>query len=273
MPVLRFKDVIDQFEHVDDPDVLEKAKTNTALRQALEMSRPQNWRGSGLSPDAILSIAVDGGIPVAWVPPSDVLKELADVKPDARVSVLMAHETAVLSHCHERLQECRDPWVQEERTLIGRALAAYEAGFHEGAMALAVAVGEPLALWASEPRVKVFDSEEDRAAWEAEKKKNKYGLAKLEIGAVKAGDKLRRLEVLRHALIGPIPKFFTPFHARPGEPIPDTVSRHATVHKPTVQHLSKANALLALMLCVSILREMQDWADEVRQEEAFYDEP
>lgn len=34
MPILRFKDVIDQFDHVDDPDVLEKAKTNAALRHA-----------------------------------------------------------------------------------------------------------------------------------------------------------------------------------------------------------------------------------------------
>jgi hypothetical protein len=272
MAVLRFKDVIDQFEHVDDPDVLEKARTNTALRHALEMSRPQNWRGSGLSPEVIIGVAVDGGIPVAWVPPADVLKQLAGAEPAARVTVLMGHEPAVLSQCHELLKECGDPWVEDERTLISRALSAYEAGFHEAAMALAVAVGEPLALWASEPRVKSFDSEEARAAWEAEKKNNKYGLAKLEIGAVKPGDKLRPLEVLRHALIGPIPKFFKPFHAKPGEPIPDTVSRHATVHKPTVQHLSKANALLALMLCVSILREMQDWAEEVRQEEAFYDE-
>jgi len=45
MPFLRFQDVIDQFDHVDDPDAIEKAKTNRALSYALEMSRPENWRG------------------------------------------------------------------------------------------------------------------------------------------------------------------------------------------------------------------------------------
>jgi len=103
------------------------------------------------------------------------------------------------------------------------------------------------------------------------RRNEKYGLAKLELAAIGSGRKLKRLEGLRHALIGPIPKFFTPFHARPGEAIPNTVSRHATVHKPTVAHLSRENALLALMLCISILREQQDWAEEVRHEEAFYE--
>lgn len=46
MPFLRFREVMDQLEHVDDPQVLEKAKTSPALRRALELSRPMNWRGS-----------------------------------------------------------------------------------------------------------------------------------------------------------------------------------------------------------------------------------
>ncbi|MHB1711831.1 MAG: hypothetical protein ACYCV7_10570 [Acidimicrobiales bacterium] len=110
-----------------------------------------------------------------------------------------------------------------------------------------------------------------RVDWEKLKKKNKYGLARLELSAVKPGDKLKRFDVLRHALIGPIPQFSTPFHAKLGEAISETVSRHAAVHRPTLKHLSEQNALLALILCVSILREMQDWAEEVRLEEASYD--
>lgn len=270
--ILRFQDVIDEFDHVDDPDALERAQTNPALRHALEMSRPENWRGSGLTPEQILPIATHAGIPVAWVPPAAVLKDLVAAPPQDRMRVLRDHEPSIVSHCYSLLGECDDPWVAGDLTLVSRALETYEAGFHEAAMALAVAVGEPLALWASEPRVKAFESEQERADWEKAKKKKRYSLAKLEIGAVKPGEKLKRFDVLRHALIGPIPKFFAPFHARPGEVIPDTVSRHATVHKPTVKHLSRENALLALMLCVSILREMQDWAEEVRHEEAFYDE-
>lgn len=273
VPMTRFKDVIEQFDHVDDPDVLEKAKTNSALAHALGMSRPRNWHGTGLTPDQILPIATDSAIPVAWVPPGHVLRALAAAAPTDRVRVLLVHEAEILDECRTLLKECEDAWVKEERTLITRAVAAYDAGFFEAAMALAVAIGEPLALWASEPRVQSFDSEAAKVAWEAKKKAvGRYGVAKLELGAVNPGDKLNRIEILRHALIGPIDKFFTPFHANPGEQIPPTVSRHATVHKPTVTHLSKQNALIALMLDVSILREQQEWAVEVRMEEAFYDE-
>src|SRR5215217_2916197 len=53
MPFLSFQDVIDQFDHVDDPDVLEKAKVNLALARALEMSMQENWPGTGLTPEQI----------------------------------------------------------------------------------------------------------------------------------------------------------------------------------------------------------------------------
>jgi hypothetical protein len=135
-------------------------------------------------------------------------------------------------------------------------------------MALAVAVGESLALWASKDRLRPFGSEAERQAWEKEHKVTKYNLAAIELAAIDTGRDLKSMEVLRSALIAPIPKFFAPFHGRPGEIIPDTVSRHMTVHQPTVAHLSRDNALLAIMLCVSILREQQAWCEEIQDEEA-----
>ncbi|MEQ8438772.1 MAG: hypothetical protein RIB65_14860 [Ilumatobacter fluminis] len=273
MSVIRFDDVVAQFEHVDDPDVLQMARDNRALKLALDMSRPRNWHGTGLTPDQLLPIARESGIPIAWVPPSKVLKMLVAAEPLDRMQVLLSVETEVVNQCRNLMNECDDLWIEEERTLVGRSIDAYTAGFHEAAMALAVAIGEPLALWASEPRVQAFDSEAEKLAWETQKKSaGKYGVARLELAAVAPGDRLNRIEVLRHALIGPIDKFFTPFYARPGEQVPETVSRHATVHRPTVAHLSKENALLAIMLDVSILRQQQAWAEEVRMDEAFYDE-
>ena len=262
---ISFKDVIEQFDHVDDPDVLEKATSNLALRMALDMSRPENWRGTGLTPEQLLPIAQEDAIPVAWVPPPEVLKALVNASPKDRLAVLRSHETEVLQHCRRLLTQCRDPWIGDETVLLGRSLAAFEAGYHEAAMALAVALGEPLAIWASEPRVQSFDSEAERATWEATRDKKRYSLARLELSAEAPGQKLKRLEVLRHALIAPIPKFFTPYY--PGQPVPETVSRHATVHQPSVAHLSRDNALLAIMLSTSILREQQSWCEEVRADE------
>lgn len=272
MSIVRFQDIIDQFEHVDDPNVLELAKTNPALRHALEISRPENWHGTGIEPETILAVAKESGIPVAWVPPPKVLKALVTAMPADRPAVLRRYETDILAHCRELLRECDDEWISDEQTLLGRALKAYEAGHHEAAMALAVAVGEPLALWASVPRVTMFDSEAAKEAWEKTRKKEKYRLATMELAAVGPGQKLRRFDVLRHALIAPIPKFFTPFYAKPGEAIPDTLSRHATVHQPTVRHLTVDNALVSIMLGTSILRDEQAWCEEVRMDDALADE-
>lgn len=264
-------EILEQFDHVDEADALEKAKSNRALAAALRLVKPKNWCGSGLRPEQIMPVAVDSGIPVVWVPPSPVLRELVAAAPADRMGVLMANEAEVLAHCQLLLDECSDPWVSEERTLVGRSLDAYQAGHHEAAMALAVAVGEPLAQWASEPRVQMFESSQAEQEWEKDREKKKYVLAKEELAAA-GPDALKSVKVQRYALIAPIPKFYTPFHGKPDEKIPDTLSRHATVHKPTIEHLSKENALLAVMLCVSLLRQQQDWAEEVRDDESRYGE-
>ncbi len=72
-----FGAVIAEFDHVDDPDVFERMKNMPALRTALVMKRPENWWGTGLNPKVLFAIAKDDGIPVAWVPPSAVLIDLA----------------------------------------------------------------------------------------------------------------------------------------------------------------------------------------------------
>jgi hypothetical protein len=273
MPFIRLEDIINEFDHVDDPDVLDKAKTNRALAHALEMSRPENWRGSGLTPEQILPLALDDAIPVAWVPPTDILQKLVRSPRDQRLGVLMSHQDSIFDQCRSLVTECVDPWIEDEQVLVDHVLDAYADRHYEAAMALAVAVGEPLALWASQPRVLAFDSEAEVAAWEKTKadRRNKYKLAELELAAVAPQTKLRRLDVLRSALIGPIPKFLTPFHGKPDEPIPETVSRHATVHKPTVKHFSVENSLLALMLVTSILRAQQEWCEEVRMSDVEFE--
>jgi hypothetical protein len=55
---------------------------------------------------------------------------------------------------------------------------------------------------------------------------------------------------------------------RDGDPIPGELSRHVVAHSATVAHFSQENALLALMLVTSILREMHEWCEEVRSMDA-----
>ncbi len=267
MPLLTMKEILAEFDHVDDPDVVTRSKTNPALRAALEMSRPENWHGTGLSPDRVLPIATEDGIPVVWVPRADVLKALVASPSGQRHGVLEAHVVQVIADCRARLSECDDPWIEDSAHLLGKAIDAFDSGHHEAAMALAVSVGEPLALWASVPRVQVFDSEEDRVRWEENRRQRKYKLASMELAASSTDAQRHRYEICRHALIAPVSTFFTEF--RPGNPEPDLLSRHVVAHAPTKAHFSRRNAMIAVMLAVSILREQEEWCQEVRATDAM----
>jgi hypothetical protein len=65
-------------------------------------------------------------------------------------------------------------------------------------------------------------------------------------------------------LITPISSFFTDWWPSSGKPVPSKLSRHVVAHHANVEHFTPVNALLALMLVVSILREQQEWSTEVR---------
>jgi hypothetical protein len=64
-------------------------------------------------------------------------------------------------------------------------------------------------------------------------------------------------------LIAPLPRFFTRYIPEKGDPLPEGLSRHAVAHQPTLSHFSETNTLLSLMLVTSIVRQMQDWFEEV----------
>ena len=263
--VRSLRDVIEQFGHVDDPDAHEKAQTNPALAVAMDWLRPRNWHASGLTPDDILPVAGDCGIPVVWVPSTEVLVEITAADPSDRIGILVSHRDEVLTHCEVLLAQCCDPELQESRTLTGRALDALRTGHHEAAMALAVAVAESLAFWVSEIRAARFDSHDECGMHDAQRGKHRdlarrYRRAKELLDQMESDGRESRFDVIRRALLAPIPSFFTKFHD--GDPVPATVSRHATVHRPTVEHLSPANALLSVMLCTSYLREQQQWIND-----------
>src|SRR5437588_7093870 len=118
-------DIIAEFDHVDDLDVLECMDTRPALHAALKMIRPENWWGTGLNPKVLFAIARDDGIPVVWVPPSAVLVELATASDrNARMCILHARKREIIDHCKVIIRLCDDPWVANEHALIGKAIAA-----------------------------------------------------------------------------------------------------------------------------------------------------
>lgn len=261
---VKFKEVIEELPNVDDGDVLERATTNRALRMALEMARPRNWWGLALPPVRLLDIAEREGIPLAWVPRAELVRELADA-PDSqsRRHIVLSHRDALIDDVDEVLDECTDRWLEDDTELARKAVAAFRAGHHEAAMALAVALGEPLAAWASTPRVTSFESMAERREWERKRKDDRsYQWARTELAALRAD--LRSLDVKRAILIAPIPRFFTPWRPEWDTPAPSELSRHVVAHQPTPSHMGMENSVIALLLVASILRDMEEWSREVR---------
>lgn len=262
MPVLRFEDVIAAQAHVDDPDVVEKARNDMALRVALEASRHPNWWGTTAGP-SLLEAARTEGLPLAWVPSADIIRLLVESSsPGDRRAVLIKYREETLETCRSLLDECTHDCIATDVALARRAVSAIRGGFHEAGMALAVSMGEPLAAWASTPRIATFNSGAERTAWEAKRKKSKYHWAQIEIDRAKS-DLSSGSQFRYQVLIAPIPRFFTPWQPDSGRPRPSHLSRHVVAHQAALDHFTPLNALLAVMLVVGILREQQEWAEEV----------
>ena len=142
-------------------------------------------------------------------------------------------------------------------------------------MALAVAVAERLALAAAKHELLIeqviFDSTEDQTEY-ANLKISRYERPKHLLDHLESNDDRRSWLVYFEALLAPVPRFFTRYFVERGDPVPETTSRHATAHNPTVAHLSEENALIAIMLCTSLLRETQSWLEYEHDQQLAWDE-
>jgi hypothetical protein len=258
-------DIEQKLPFVDDSDVVQKSESDPLLRAALELSRPVNWWGTGLPPDSILPIG-EQGIPIKWVPVQDVLTNLAAAPPDDQVAVIEANQKRILGDCRAIIDKLSDSSLSDARRLVLRAFDTFSAGYHEGALALSVAVAEEHALWAGTIRAGLVAAqgggnlEEIVERYRRNLRRKKYQLARIELGS---GTLSHDFDVPRKALIAPIPKFFTPFYPGSGQPAPDALSRHVVAHRPTIGHFSTGNAILAMMLATSLLKEREEYREYI----------
>lgn len=263
--VIRLSEIQGQMKYVDDPDVLEMMKDNPELEMALELTRPRNWWGTGLTPSPLLRIAREDGIAVAWLPNAELLKEIAHAKDSAERNLVLANKKdEILKDCQQALAECSSPQIRDGVDLANHAINAFSDGHVEAAMALAVSVAEPAAIWASRPRVATYTSRAESEKWRKIyiNEKGRYGWARREYG--RAARDLTDYEVARQAVIAPVAKFFTPWYARKRKPLPESLSRHVVAHSASASHYSPANSVKSLMLACSLLRDQQDWAEEMQ---------
>lgn len=262
MGYLTLSDIMAALPFVDDLHALEKSEQDPALHAALELSRPENWWGTGAG-EQLLRHAREEGLPLAWVPSASVIRALnSESSAVARLAVLQRHRAQILTDCADVLRACTADEIAGDVALAQEAINAVRAGQDAPGMALAVCLGEPLAAWAATPRVRSFESDDEQREWEQRRSRSQYGWAKIEIDKV-GEDFASPWNFQYQVLIAPIPRFFTPWRPSDGTVPPSHLSRHVVAHQAAVEHFTPTNALLSLMLVTSILRTQQAWIEEV----------
>ena len=199
---------------------------------------PPNWPGD-IDLGHVQAVIQDDGLPLVWVPRAEVVTILL-AAPDraARVEVLLAHEQEITADCRTVLGSISHETLSGQLPLAVKALEAFEAGHHEAAQALAAAVTETAVTHA----LGNYNKARQRAAFDP--------------GKVT----LRQLRV--QAALAPIGPFYTAWYPSWGTPAPEALSRHVTIHQADQRHYTRGNAAVAVLLTASVLRALQELAEE-----------
>lgn len=202
----------------------------------LQEQYPSNWSG-WYSYTALLPLIQDG-FPVLWVPDASTLHAMAEQQDrKSRQQILLDLRAEVLDHAGVILAQVTAPDLADDRLLVEQALACIvDSPYPAQLAALVVATNR----------------------------------AQAEVGAVRLADLARaghtarkvpfldRVQDLRASLmLTALAPALEHFHPNKAEPVPDRPNRHAAVHLASAVQFTPGNALEAVVLAVSVLRQAQ----------------
>ncbi len=199
--------------------------------------QPANWNDAVDADEVhtldLLDLAKDGW-PTTWVPGAPTLRALVRANPKDRAEVLITHRGNVLDDCDAALAVIDQGPCLEHAHLLTQAVAAVRAGVPGPAQALAANVIDTAIRASMSP-------------WQS----YKHWLR------MQPDDTDFTIGQLRHiATMAPVRPTLNNF--RDGDPIPATFNRHATTHAVGAIQYTKLNALVAVLLAVSITREFHE---------------
>lgn len=208
---------------------------------------PSNWPGVG-DVDGIEDMlhVMRAGMPLVWVPPADVVQELLDAEEGEIRDVLFDHRATVLQSCRECLDEVEREDLAYCAELLQECVDVAESGSWSAAQSLAASVWDTLIRGIA------------RHSAGLRKHTRRYGPV-FNYRTFRdnlpqySGDTLMG-KVRAVCVLAPIPAALADFH---GGQIPETYSRHATAHAASPRQYTPANSIIALMLAVSLIREME----------------
>jgi hypothetical protein len=215
-----------------------------ALNKALRRSFPPNWRqlGQRLDSDRLFDIT-EAGFPTVWVPRADVLAELITTADDDLADVYAKHQVEILEDCTAALAESDATELEELVELLAEAVETAQSGRLRSAQALAASIFDtalrhtikPTKITGYYKRVK----NEIMDRYDSTLSELRWGLAHVPAVVV--------LEM---------------FNAPAGDPIPTGYNRHASAHAAGRIQYTPANAIIAITLATSIVREAQEQINE-----------
>lgn len=230
----------------------EWARLEEAQQEAFRDSLPPNWKSPDIEfPDleVLERLQLEEGLPLAWVPPNEVLAQLLSCKTAAARRKVIARGSAhIVAACRRELRRLRSAETREWRSSAREAADAMDASHWRAGQALAA-----IAL----------DTATDRFVRSSYAHATRHGTRGRPGSPPGTSDQSlptwfdvdypRGLLVL-HSLYGA----FSTYDLKNNDPVPVNFTRHGTVHSLNRRQYSKANALIALMHLVGLLCLIED---------------
>jgi hypothetical protein len=206
---------------------------------------PPNWPRD-IDRNAVQAILNDESLPLVWVPRAEIVTEmLAAATREERVAVLVARRAEVADDCRGVLADVDHPRLLGQRRLLTAAVDALANGHDEAAQALAVLVVETAVLQAA-------------AAGHIDGVAKHTKLYERVKDAVRVNLDEAPVWLLRVVVsLAPVAGFFAPFFPHKGDPVPEGMSRHVTVHFAFDEHYTEEHAVVAVLLMASVVRGLQ----------------
>jgi hypothetical protein len=208
---------------------------------------PSNWWSvPQLDGDVATAIMQGEGIPLAWVPRAETVADLI-AAPDAatRDTILVARTPDIVEDCRQRLAEVLDADLQHLEGLIDDALRALEQSIPTAAQALAANVFDTL-LRDVRNRGRLFAGSTGR-----------FKYKHVTSGITPVSDETLIGLYRATCVLTPVLMALDEFNFET-DPVPGRFRRHATAHRAGTTQYTPANAIIAVMLATSLLREAQE---------------
>lgn len=207
------------------------------IRNFWDRHIPPNWPAD-VELEAVVDVVRQDELPLVWVPRSDIVAAVVEAADrPARVEVLLAHQDEVLDDCDEVLDSIEVPRRDGDLLLARQAVHALREDHHEAAQALAAAALE--------------------TTLSAQITKTSTVRGRVRVNDI---DDVQLFQLRLRVALAPLETYFRSFEPgkAPEDQYPLGPNGHITVHVASPEHLNPGNALVSVMLLVSVLRALQD---------------